>query len=373
MKSVFMCVNYPQYNPAIGISKKINDQIETFENMGYEVYYSAYTNKGIGIFCGNKILSETIYSQGKFDHYLRRFRLIKKCCRFIENRKFDLGFVRWDAADRQFIDVLRMMDKNCEKVLMDFHGYFPDFKPDGLKGWYIAVTNVINSRFFERYVDLGLTETKCQKVYGVDAVMMDTCIDVNKYKPHHYTGDCDSLNMISVANERDYHGYDRVILGISAYVKNGGKNNIRLHLVGDMSERTVQLISSLGLSDIVILHGYKTGTELEEIYNECNIGIGPLAPHRVGGKEGTGIKTKEYFALGLPYYYAGKELLVPDNYPYVMQIPANDDPVDIESIVCFYKNIRMDSNMQKNMRDFARENYSWEKVFRKALEELKKQ
>lgn len=362
-----MCVNYPQYNPAIGISKKITDQIETFEKMGYEVHYSAYTDRGIGIYCGKELVEEHVFPQGKLDYYLRRFRLLSICYRYIKAHKFDLGFIRWGAADVQFIKVLKIMDKNCDRVLMDFHGYFPHFSPVGIKGWYTAITNVLNSHYFVKFIDLGLAETRCKKVYGINVINMDTCIDVDKYNRHCYEGIPDYLNMISVANERDYHGYDRIILGVSNYVKNTRKKDVYLHLVGKMSERTVQLINSLDISEFVILHGYKSGEELNDIYKKCNIGVGPLAPHRVGGKEGTGIKTKEYFALGLPYFYAGQELLVPDDYPYVYRISDGDEPVDINKVISFYESIKNDRSVQDNMRDFARENFSWEKLFDKAI------
>ena len=134
-----------------------------------------------------------------------------------------------------------------------------------------------------------------------------------------------------------------------------------------MSSETVKLISKLGVENQVILHGYQSGEALNKIYSQCNIGVGPLAPHRIGGKEGTGIKTKEYFAIGLPYFYAGQELLVPDDYPYVLKMQSDESPININTVVAFYNKIKNDSSMQENMREFAKEHYSWEKIFTKAL------
>ena len=134
-----------------------------------------------------------------------------------------------------------------------------------------------------------------------------------------------------------------------------------------MSDKTKKLIQKLNLEKYIFLYGYQSGRELEKIYNMCNIGIGPLAPHRVGGKEGTGIKTKEYFAIGLPYFFAGQELLVPENYRYALKIESDDSPVDIQKIFNFYETVKDDKNIQENMRNFANEHYSWKTIFKTAL------
>ena len=52
--NAFICVNYPIDHKEIGISKKIESQIEAIERAGYQVTFSAYTDKGIGIYKNNK-------------------------------------------------------------------------------------------------------------------------------------------------------------------------------------------------------------------------------------------------------------------------------------------------------------------------------
>ena len=210
-----------------------------------------------------------------------------------------------------------------------------------------------------------MTETKERQIFNIQAIPMDTGIDVGKYPQHVYSGKDDEIHMISVANEQPYHGYDRIIKSLYKT-----KEKVFLHLVGKMNPSTFKLVKRLGLQNRVFFHGYQSGENLMKIYNACNVGVGPLAPHRIGGKEGTGIKTKEYFAIGLPYFYAGKELLVPDDYPYVLRIIDDESLIDIKSIVDFYNKIKSISGLQEDMRQFARNNYSWEKIFRRVLESI---
>ena len=296
---------------------------------------------------------------------------MKLCTQYLIGKHFTVGFVRWDSVDKAFLKMLSMMRNACDKVLMDFHGYFEGVKASNVKGLYTVYTTRWNGGKLKKYVDYGLTESKSKSLFGIDVMSIDTGIDVSKYRPHVYKGSKDVISMISVANERSYHGYDRIIRGLGDYYKTNDKIKVDLHLVGVMSEGTIKLVEKYGVKDHVYLHGYQTGEELERIYSQCNIGVGPLAPHRVGGKEGTGIKTKEYFAIGLPYFYAGNELLVPKDYPYVLKFDADETPINIKKITEFYNDVKVNkSNVSEQMRDFAREHFSWEKMLGQAFEHL---
>lgn len=373
MKSVFMCVNYPKYNPAIGISKKIKSQIEAFRNIGYNVTYSAYENNAIAIYNNNdEIVVSYTYPTQICIGLTRRFFLMSSCKIFLKNYKFDLGFVRWDAVDISFVSVLKQMRKSCKNTLMDFHGYFPNMKPIRIKTHYAFWTTQLFGQKLKKYITYGIGETKCKQLFGINLLTIDTGINVDDYEAHKYNGDPEELNLISVANETPYHGYDRIIKGLWNYYKLNPSVKVHLHLVGKMSKQTTQLIEALNLSDVIHLYGYQSGETLNKIYNKCNMGVGPLAPHRIGGKEGTGIKTKEYFALGLPYLYAGEELLVPEGYMFVHKFKAEDKPIDINELLIFWKSYRNDENVRYSMREFARIHYSWVNIFNNVLSLIKK-
>ncbi len=368
MKNVFMCVNYPKYNPAIGISKKIHTQIEAFQKIGYDVTYSAYSDTGIEIFENDKLVDSYRYKSHIPPKLIKLYRytlLLDACRKYIEKggKSYDLGFVRWNALTNKFITIMRAMDSRCKKIIMDCHGYHPSYNPHTIKGKYIQVFTNLNSDKMHQYIDLCFLEAKDNAVWGIPAMPIDTGIDVDAYLPHIYKGEINEIHMISVANELSYHGYDRIIRGISEYK---GDREVYLHLVGKMSNKTINLVKKLKLEEKVIFHGYQTGESLRQIYEDCNIGVGPLAPHRIGGKQGTGIKTKEYFAIGLPYFFAGQELLVPDDFPFVLKCESNDNPINVELIIKFYDKVKNHMEIQNIMREFAREHFSWPKTFLKA-------
>lgn len=368
----FFCVNYPKYNMSEGISKKIESQISVFEKFGYTVYYSAYVENGVAIFNGEKEILTWTKPSFIIDRIYKVFRfqvLLLVSCRFISKQKFDVGFIRWNAINSLYIRFIKALKKTSKYVIMDFHGYFPNAKYKKISEKYLSITTKLNGAKISDYVDLALTESKLKSIFGIKCMNIDTCIDVSKYDIHIYHGKENELNLISVANEKDYHGYDRLIKGIYFYNKSE-KDKVHFHLVGKISKKTIKLIKKLELENYVHVYGYLDGDEKKEVYSKCNVGVGPLAQSRVGGKQGTGIKTKEYFAIGLPYIVAGEELIVPNNYPYVLELNDDESLIDIECVKNFYMSFRNNPNYKEEMREFARKNFSWQIVFKNALNEV---
>ncbi|WP_159656081.1 hypothetical protein [Vibrio atypicus] len=64
------------------------------------------------------------------------------------------------------------------------------------------------------------------------------------------------------------------------------------HVVGETGSNTLN----------VFYHGYKTGSELDEILSNSHIGIASLALERAGLSEACPLKSREYFNYGLPCF-----------------------------------------------------------------------
>ena len=88
----------------------------------------------------------------------------------------------------------------------------------------------------------------------------------------------------------------------------------------------------------------------------------------MGGKKDTGLKTKEYFGIGLPYFYSGVEEDVPGDYPYVFAVPSDESHIDFDAVWAFYERIRGDETKADNMRTFAKNVFSWDSIMAQAFE-----
>lgn len=374
MQKVFMLINYTPNDKSIGITKKIEAEIDTFKELNWDVYYSAYIDGGIGIFDNNNQLifsKRFIVKNRKYQSLRRYFLLINTCQLFFDatDVKFDLCFGRLLAPNHAYIKLLTTMKKSGMRIIIESLAYFPGIKFKSMKGKYITYMLKKNSKKFKYCVDRFLTEGHLDDFYGVPTKEARIGVAVDKIVPHHYLGNTDEINLISVSNETQYHAYDRIIKSIACYRKHAGSHKIKLHLVGTIHESTRKLIKELQIEDLVLIYGKRYGKELDDIYNQCNMGIGPLGPHRIGGKKDTGLKTKEYFAKGLPYIYAGTEMKVLDGFPFIHEVPSDESLISIDEIWKFYETYANSENVVQEMRKFAKRELSWMAIIKEAIDE----
>lgn len=370
--NVFMFVNYTPRDKSIGITKKIEAEIDAFRKLGYSVTYSAYIEDGVGIFSDD---DELMFSQKyrvknkKYQSLKRYFLLVDTCQKYIDSSdvKFELCYGRLSAPTNSYIKLLSTMKSKGMRTIIEAHAYFPGIKFKSLKGKYIAFMLEKNSKKLKSCVDRFLTEGHIDDFYGVPTKETRVGVATEKITPHKYLGNKEVLNLISVANETVYHAYDRIIRSIAEYKKKDGPINVKLHLVGTVSDATKKLINDLGASEYVILYGKQYGEKLDDIYNACNMGVGPLGQHRIGGKKDTGLKTKEYFAKGLPYFYSGNEMDILRGYPYICEVPSDESLISIEDLWRFYNTYSNNDNVVGEMRAFAQKEFSWPSIIKQAI------
>jgi len=182
--------------------------------------------------------------------------------------------------------------------------------------------------------------------------------DVDSVKlrlPPPYTGD---LAMLCVATVSRWHGIDRMLNGMSAY---SGPAKITLHIAGEGPEVPYlkRLIEELGINKSVVFHGFKTGEDLNRLFDQCHIAVGSLGIHRIGLKEASILKAREYCARGIPSVMACQDPDFPQDYPYVLHLAADDTPIDIEQVLAFAQEVCTDSGHPAKMRAYARDHLDW--------------
>lgn len=141
---------------------------------------------------------------------------------------------------------------------------------------------------------------------------------------------------------------------------------MNLILVGKMTKKTMNLIKKYNMSEYIKYLGIKCGEELDNIFDYADIGIGILAPYRRNSSLGTGLKTKEYMARGLPIVYAGKSISIKGECNFIYSLPNNNSIIDINSIIDFYNNIYTITDMHYQIRNLV-SNLTWENQFEKMI------
>ena len=119
------------------------------------------------------------------------------------------------------------------------------------------------------------------------------------------------------------------------------------------------------LEKYIIIHGSQHGSKLDELFELADIGIGSLARHRCGISNIKTLKNREYAARGIPFIYSENDSDF-DSMPYVLKVTADDSPINIESIIDFYRvNKYSPVQIRESINDL-----SWEKQMKNVIDNI---
>ncbi len=183
------------------------------------------------------------------------------------------------------------------------------------------------------------------------------------------------LNVISVSSLKKWHAYERFIAGLPAYLEQKKHLPIHFNIVGNGPEydKLAQLVESLKLQEHVTFHKFKTGRELDAIYEKNHLAIGTLGFHRIGITNSSSLKNREYFARGLPIVLSTADLDMPPGLTYVQYVPEGEEPIDIASVVDFAKRVYGMPDLNEMIREYAENHVSWTSKIAEVLPYLIKQ
>lgn len=348
----FFIVLQNELEKSSGVTKKINSQLEVFNNH----------------------FETTLIHENFKKNYIRKFisRLpltpnnwgVKHTMKF-----FDCDFIycRSDGFDRFFIKFFKKqkkVNKNC-KIIVEV----PDYprRTEIRKHLNYTLPSIIKDvlaiKHLHKHVDRIATFSDCKSIWGISAVNIKNGCAVSKIKKKTACLSTDEINLIGVAGPNANIAYDRLIQGLSDYYLNGGKRKIFFHIVGSgaIFDNWLNSVKHLKLEQNIVFHGKITGNTLDELYNSVEIGVDDLGFHRIGINYSSSLKSREYLAKGIPIITASEvDVFVGSEFPYHCRFPSDDTPIDINKVVAFYDRVYVYSGKSKQdiineTRKFAEE------------------
>ena len=201
-------------------------------------------------------------------------------------------------------------------------------------------------------------------------VVISNGIDPRTVAPRRMPSESQSLRILFVASPAPWHGVDRLLKGLALY---RGDWPIEVILVGDYPTATHELARALGLERSVQFTGRLVGRELDAVFDRCQIAVGSLALHRLRMTEGSTLKVREYLMRGIPFVLAGPDvdLTAADEISHlVLQLPATDEPVDMNQVAQFAKIAMADREHGTKLRKFAEQHVTMEQKTRDLMQFL---
>ena len=291
----------------------------------------------------------------------------------IESKQIEFLYVRHMIPRPSLINVLRKAKINCVQIYYEIPTYpffAEQFRTSKKKYRAIAkiILDVIFAPIIYSYVNKVVVIKSNSQVYlrkkmiesfnGVDTKQIQS-------KQNYESGD-GFFKMVTVGTLYPYHGYDRVLKGLSNCNETVCGKTVEFHIVGksETINELHELAKRLKLQH-VYFHGMKTTEELNSMFEQFDVGLGCLALHRRNADIDTTLKVIEYYCRGVPVVTSG---MTPLNQLHSCTIRICDDetPISIENIYIQYKNIIADELMK--LSQTAREKFDWENIMKGILQ-----
>jgi len=173
----------------------------------------------------------------------------------------------------------------------------------------------------------------------------------------------DKLRLIAVANAQNYHGYDRIIIGIKRYNNKQQQLNVTLTIIGPdtpSNKDLKRLVKHHMLERYVKFVGVKSGLELDDAFDHHDFAISALAWHRVGVKTASNLKAREYCARGIPFVYAGYDPAFEEAGEFALKVNSDEKEINIQTLVEFYYAFSKKKISSIDIRGYAERRLGWD-------------
>lgn len=247
----------------------------------------------------------------------------------------------------------------------------------GVKRTLTNIVYFIYAHRLKKYVTTIVTFSDIKKLWGVPVTGIANGYDFKELEEEKtLKAKEEDLHLLMVASVRSNHGADRVIKGLSTYMKKAPKKNVVFHIVGDGDAipELKELVKTLGnVEKQVVFHGFMAGQALEDIYQVGDIGVSAIGFHRLGVYYASPLKSKEYFAKGLPVVGTTVEhdVLKSKSSEYYLAFPEDDTDIDIERVCSFYEGLQKQNCTNRQIAESAANDFAWKSIMKPIYEQLK--
>lgn len=341
---------------ADGICKKIHQQLSVFSEY-CDVYLIGYSDNDVIVYH-----NQTKYREIKNSSNKHRRLFLYDCVNNLSNELvFNTIYIRYAKSDYLFVKLLKRLHKVSSKIIIEIPTYpYKNEMKDNMHDRLMLFSDTVFSRFLKKYVKYIATFSHDDYIFGIPCLNISNGVIVDDYHIRKPIENNNQIHLVSVSTMRKAHGYDRVLTGLGEYYKSNSDHsiNILFELVGDgpCLEQYKEIVKSYGIENNVIFSGFLSGNELQNSYDKADIAVGVLGLHRFGLSNASPIKTREYLAVGLPIISAGSLNLLNDE-SFILYVPENDEPINIDSVISFYNEIYKNANHQiiaNEIHEFAK-------------------
>lgn len=379
-KHKILFIVYHGFAEHSGISKKIHYQLKGLRENGHEVHVCTYDIAPSGDrirYVDGEVLQN--FGKGRLAS-LRKRMCYDSIVDYVRTNHIDVVYTRsFHNANPFTIRMFRRLRQAGVRTAIEIPTYPYDQEYNGFplsERLQLKVDQLFRHKLACQ-TDAIVTFSKDEQIFGRRTIRISNGVDFDSIAlwrptPHAMPNE---FHLIGVAEVHYWHGFDRLIQGLGEYYKQPRETKVYFHIVGGIGPSEMynskhatgfhELIEQYGLQPYVIFHGTKFGQELDDCFNQCDFAVGSLARHRSGVQSIKTLKNREYAARGIPFIFSEDDEDFNDR-PYIMKVPTNESPVNIESILRFNESLNMDARTIRG----SIQPLSWRMQMQKVIDEL---
>jgi glycosyltransferase involved in cell wall biosynthesis len=354
----------------VGVANKIRAQLSVLRSLPAEV--DLVTPEGASIRVNDQV--ERQWPPGALWRRLNHTLLFY---RFVAQRFTGLQFayIRHQKSSPALLWMLHRLHRRNPgiRIFLEVPTYPYRAEGRGLKARLLGEVDRLCNAFVHRWVDHVVTFSRVERIFGVPTLQTDNGVDVDALSPvRPAEARARPFRIVAVANLAFWHGYDRVIAGMAIYRNTPGAQDVVFDIVGAGSElaRLQADARRLGLQDKVRFLGVLQGQALTDALQACHLAVSCIGVHRVD-RDSTDLKSREYCARGIPFVNAYADRDFGPELGFFVQMPPNDDPLDIEFLMKFIHTLSEQMpEYPQVMRSFAADHLIWSVKLRPVVADI---
>lgn len=355
----------------IGVIKKIKGQVKAYNNNLVECYHSFINEEGLNIWFNDKKMATFKFGTLLNKRLSQRIGFYSEIINFINNNEIKVIYIRYYFSEPFFINFLKRCKENGLKIIIEIPTY--PYKNE-MKSKLLYNIDYYYSKKIKKYVDIIVTYSKHNSIFGVKTIKIENGIDMDSIKLSR-NNDEDYINLLGVANVNFWNGYDRLIEGLNVYYKERqSKKKVIFTIVGDGPEliNLKNMVSQYKLQDYVFFKGVLYGSQLDHEFDLADLCVSSLGVHRLGLDSMSTLKSKEYWARGVPFLKSYKDdqidSIIKD---FILTVNSDDSYINISNVITFYNELKQkNKNYKYDMRVLASKNITWDIQLKQIINQI---
>lgn len=224
----------------------------------------------------------------------------------------------------------------------------------------------VSSQYLENQISYLKRNIRSKKHFLINGNGIDTA----KFSIRNYPFfEGQTLKLLFVGSGYKNQGLHRLLISMEDYYSNNFKVRIIVHVAGITLEKTYlkKYLRNTTVRESVVFHGFLPPNEIDHLANVCHIAINSLSVHILGQKITSTLKSREYFARGMPFITSSSDDDFDDKNPYILKVSEDENPFDIHELINFASKLNDDPKHPQKMRQYAISHLDWSVKMKRLL------